>query len=385
MRGSAIALTAAIGGALLVPAAPLADEPPAPPTAALETASTTVAAGKTVTLDSSKSRPGTGAIIGHVWDLDGNGSFETDTAGTPTVDATPTTAGPLTVRVRVIDDGGLNADAKLDLTVTAVPKPEVSKAPDETLAPIDQPRHPEAGGQPAGGPAGGQPGSGQATGDPAPPPADPATTPATPQTTPTSPAPTGTPQPAPAATPPPALTTARMNSAPALLPPKTLADSRTTTVAAKAGTSTTVTAAAASTGVTIKNFKFAPASTSVHVGDTITWTNQDIAPHTATANDGSFNTGSLSQGKSGSHTFTKAGSFAYICSIHPSMKGTVTVAAASGGSSGGSGSGNTGGSSGSTTPSASGGLPQTGLNIAAVVLLAALLMGSGTVLRRRVH
>jgi plastocyanin len=176
-----------------------------------------------------------------------------------------------------------------------------------------------------------------------------------------------------------------MNSAPALLPPKTLADSRTTTVAAKAGTSTTVTAAAASTGVTIKDFKFAPASTSVHVGDTITWTNQDVAPHTATASDGSFNTGSISQGKSGSHTFTKAGSFAYICSIHPSMKGTVTVAAASGGSSGGSGSGNTGGSSGSTTPSASGGLPQTGLNIAAVVLLAALLMGSGTVLRRRVH
>jgi plastocyanin len=381
MRGSAIALTAAIGGALLVPAAPLADEPPAPPTAALETASTTVAAGKTVTLDSSKSRPGTGAIIGHVWDLDGNGSFETDTAGKPTVDATPTTAGPLTVRVRVIDDGGLNADAKLDLTVTAQPKPEVSKAPDETLAPIDQPRHPQAGGQSAAGTASGQPGSGQPAGDPS---ADPASAPAAPQTTPADPAATDTPQPAPAATPPPALTTARMSSAPALLPPKTLADSRTTTVAAKAGTSTTVTAAAASTGVTIKDFKFAPASTSVHVGDTITWTNQDVAPHTATASDGSFDTGSLSQGKSGSHTFTKAGSFPYICSIHPSMKGTVTVAASSG-SSGGSGSGNTGSSSGSTTPSASGGLPQTGLNIAAVVLLAALLMGSGTVLRRRVH
>jgi hypothetical protein len=131
----------------------------------------------------------------------------------------------------------------------------------------------------------------------------------------------------------------------------------------------------------------------VHVGDTITWSNQDIAPHTATASDGSFDTGTINPGKSGSHTFTKAGTFAYICSIHPSMKGTVTVAAASGGTSG-SGSGGSGGSGGTsgtggstgTTPSttSAGGLPQTGLDIAAVVLIATLMMGSGTVLRRRV-
>jgi plastocyanin len=86
--------------------------------------------------------------------------------------------------------------------------------------------------------------------------------------------------------------------------------------------------AAAATGVTIKNFLFAPRAITVHVGDSVSWTNQDSAPHTATANDGSFDTGQLAKGKSGSHTFTKAGTFAYICSIHPSMKGTVTVAAA---------------------------------------------------------
>ena len=70
-------------------------------------------------LDSSDSRAGTGAIVGHVWDLDGNGSFETDTGTDPTVETTPKDAGPLTVQVRVVDDRGLNDDADLDLTVTA--------------------------------------------------------------------------------------------------------------------------------------------------------------------------------------------------------------------------------------------------------------------------
>jgi plastocyanin len=175
-----------------------------------------------------------------------------------------------------------------------------------------------------------------------------------------------------------------MSAAPDLVPPKTLAAGPTTTaVVAKSATGTTVTAAAASTGVTIKDFKFAPASTSVHVGDTITWTNQDVAAHTATAT-GSFDTGSINQGKSGSHTFTKAGTFAYICSIHPSMKGTVIVAAASGSSSGsGSGGSGSSGSGGTTaTPSSSSSLPQTGLDLAVVVLLAALMMAAGTALRR---
>src|SRR4051812_49985535 len=122
MRRSAIALAAAIGSALLVPAAPLADEPPTPPTATLEAQSTSVTAGKPVELDSSVSQAGTGAIVGHVWDLDGNGSFETDSGDKPKVDVTPAQAGPLTVSVRVVDDRGLSGDAELDLTVTAPPE-----------------------------------------------------------------------------------------------------------------------------------------------------------------------------------------------------------------------------------------------------------------------
>jgi plastocyanin len=376
VRGLKIALAAAVGGALLVPAAPLADEPPAPPTAALETASTTVPAGRPIELDSSASQPGSGAIVGHVWDLDGNGSFETDSGDKPKVEATPDHAGPLTVRVRVVDDGGLSSDAKVDLTITPAPQMQADKTIAKPAGPAPAPVASQSQPQPAP-----QPSSPPATPGPAPPAAAPApAAPAAPATTPST-----TPgQPAQPAAGPPALTAARMSAAPDLVPAKTLAAGQTTAAVAKSATGTTVTAAAASTGVTIKNFSFAPASSSVHVGDTITWTNQDIAAHTATATDGSFNTGTINQGKSGSHTFTKAGTFAYICSIHPSMKGTVIVAAATGSSSGGSSAGSSGSpSSGTTaTPSSGSSLPQTGLDLAVVVLLAALMMAAGTALRR---
>jgi plastocyanin len=141
--------------------------------------------------------------------------------------------------------------------------------------------------------------------------------------------------------------------------------------------------AAASSGVTIKNFAFSPGTTSVSVGDTITWTNQDSAPHTATASDGSFDTGILQKGKSGSHTFTKAGTFAYICSVHPSMKGTVTVAAASGGSSGGNSPSSTTATPSTTTPDNGSNLPHTGFDLLVVVLLAGLMTGVGTLMRWR--
>jgi plastocyanin len=169
-----------------------------------------------------------------------------------------------------------------------------------------------------------------------------------------------------------------MSAAPALMPRPALSRS---TSKAKTQPIALVTAAAAS-GVTIKNFQFSPGTSSVHVGDTITWTNKDQAAHTATAKDGSFDTGTIKQNKTGSHTFTKAGTFPYICSIHPSMKGTVAVLAAASSGSGGSGGTGTGSTTKSSSKSGSG-LPHTGLDIVAVVLLAALMTGSGTLLRRR--
>lgn len=88
-------------------------------------------------------------------------------------------------------------------------------------------------------------------------------------------------------------------------------------------------ASAANASVNISGFAFVPASVTVSVGDTVTWTNSDTAPHTATSDTaGVFGSPTLNQGGTFSHTFTTAGTFAYHCNIHPSMTGTVVVTGA---------------------------------------------------------
>jgi plastocyanin len=77
--------------------------------------------------------------------------------------------------------------------------------------------------------------------------------------------------------------------------------------------------------VSIVDFAFDPAAVEIPVGATVTWTNTGAVPHTATASDGTFDSGELAPGASFSHTFTAAGTFPYICQIHPQMTGTVTV------------------------------------------------------------
>jgi plastocyanin len=77
--------------------------------------------------------------------------------------------------------------------------------------------------------------------------------------------------------------------------------------------------------VEIVDFAFGPAELTVPVGTTVTWTNQDSAPHTATGDDGSFDSGRLDQGQSFSFTFEAAGSFPYHCDFHPNMVATITV------------------------------------------------------------
>ncbi len=84
-------------------------------------------------------------------------------------------------------------------------------------------------------------------------------------------------------------------------------------------------ALAADHAVAIKDFKFEPATIDVAAGDTITFTNEDTAPHTATANDGSFDTGRLNKGDSATVTIGSAGTFDYICEFHPMMKGSVVA------------------------------------------------------------
>ena len=79
------------------------------------------------------------------------------------------------------------------------------------------------------------------------------------------------------------------------------------------------------TAVTISDFKFNPATLTVPVGTTVTWTNNDEEPHTIAAKDGSFHSPGMDTHGTYSFTFTTPGSYDYICSIHPFMTGTVVV------------------------------------------------------------
>lgn len=79
--------------------------------------------------------------------------------------------------------------------------------------------------------------------------------------------------------------------------------------------------------IVISNFSFAPARIVVHQGDTIKWVNRDIVRHNATAGDRSWTTGTLMPGGTGSVTATAAGTFNYICTRHPTMKGVIVVEA----------------------------------------------------------
>lgn len=77
--------------------------------------------------------------------------------------------------------------------------------------------------------------------------------------------------------------------------------------------------------VTIANFLFSPASITVPVGTTVTWTNRDSAPHSIVSDAGTFSGRSFGNGQSFSFTFTEPGSYPYHCGIHTTMHGTVTV------------------------------------------------------------
>jgi plastocyanin len=94
------------------------------------------------------------------------------------------------------------------------------------------------------------------------------------------------------------------------------------------GTAAPAAPAAGPGTITIRSFAFSPQEITVAQGTTVTWTNQDSAPHTITSDTGApeaISSDSLSQGASFSFTFTKPGTYPYHCSIHPSMKGTIIV------------------------------------------------------------
>ena len=94
---------------------------------------------------------------------------------------------------------------------------------------------------------------------------------------------------------------------------------------APASTAATTTAATATNAGTIKGFSFQPEVLKVKVGAKVTWTNDDTVAHTVTADTNSFDSGNLQPAGSFSFTFTRPGTYAYHCSIHPSMHGSVVV------------------------------------------------------------
>jgi plastocyanin len=153
--------------------------------------------------------------------------------------------------------------------------------------------------------------------------------------------------------------------------------------------------AAADGSVTIADFAFAPSSVTVNVGDSVTWTNEDDVAHTATADDGSFDTGNIENGESGTATFDEAGTFEYFCQPHPNMRGTVVVQASGAGGGGdegtgdstdsGDAAGDTGSSSGSTGSSSSGDtLAATGADdVLLLTVLGVLMLALGFVTRSR--
>lgn len=86
-----------------------------------------------------------------------------------------------------------------------------------------------------------------------------------------------------------------------------------------------VSVAGATASVAIRGFAFSPGNLQVPVGAKVTWTNDDSAPHTATAKDGSWDTGILNQGQSVTITFDKPGDYTYYCKVHPNMVARLTV------------------------------------------------------------
>jgi LPXTG-motif cell wall-anchored protein len=159
---------------------------------------------------------------------------------------------------------------------------------------------------------------------------------------------------------------------------------KTKTGTSSAPAATLHTAATSTSSVTIRDFEFDPKSITVSVGTTVTWTNEGPTAHTATADDGTFDTGNLVKGMTGNYKFTKPGTYKYHCTPHTYMKASVTVTG-SGGSPAGDSSSNNSKDSSSGSGKKSSSLPHTGLEIASIVFAGLALLSGGVSLRRRLR
>ncbi|HZP86144.1 MAG TPA: cupredoxin family copper-binding protein [Burkholderiales bacterium] len=77
--------------------------------------------------------------------------------------------------------------------------------------------------------------------------------------------------------------------------------------------------------VEIDGTQFNPARLTIKVGEAVTWINRDPFPHTATSVRRAFDSGSLAPGQSWRHVFDSPGTYPYLCTLHPTMKGVIRV------------------------------------------------------------
>ena len=77
--------------------------------------------------------------------------------------------------------------------------------------------------------------------------------------------------------------------------------------------------------IEIAGFVFTPQTIEVQRGDSITWINRDIAPHTATGSDGSWDTGIINMGESKTIVVSSDRELSYLCIYHPNMKAEIVV------------------------------------------------------------
>lgn len=77
--------------------------------------------------------------------------------------------------------------------------------------------------------------------------------------------------------------------------------------------------------VVLRGMKYLPATLIVNAGDTVVWKNEDVVPHTATAGNKSFDSGSIEPGASWSYAAKRKGTYLYYCAFHPNTRGKLIV------------------------------------------------------------
>lgn len=145
-------------------------------------------------------------------------------------------------------------------------------------------------------------------------------------------------------------------------------------------------------GVDLVDDEYSPAQVSIAAGQSVTFTNSGDRPHTATADDGSFDTGALDPGSSATVTLNAPGTYRYYCQFHggpggEGMSGVITVTGGGGGGSAGGGSAGGNGGEPAANPGGSSNqapvLPQTATPLPLIAGAGVAILGLGLFLGRR--